>query len=69
MKEVFVTKGNKKCRQITGGLAQAGGMPADSFVRIWKFSVRPNLCAPPACVKPHGRYLQAGENTTRKFFI
>jgi len=32
-------------------------MPADSFVRIWKFVARPNLCGTPACVKPPPRYL------------
>jgi len=29
-------------------------MPADSFVRIWKFIARPNLCETPACVNPQG---------------
>jgi len=29
-------------------------MPADSFVGIWKFVARPNLCGTPACVKPQG---------------
>ena len=33
-------------------------MPADSFVGIWKCIARPNLCEPPACVKPPPRYLQ-----------
>jgi len=32
-----------------------GCMPADSFVGIWKFVARPNLCEPPACVKPPPR--------------
>ena len=36
-------------------------MPADSFVRIWKFVARPNLCGTPACVKPMLRYRQAGQ--------
>jgi len=36
-------------------------MPADSFVRIWKFLARPNLCGTPACVKPPSRYTPAGE--------
>jgi len=30
-------------------------MPADSFVRAWKFIARPNLCGTPACVKPPPR--------------
>jgi len=30
-------------------------MPADSFVGIWKFIARPNLCEIPACVKPPPR--------------
>ena len=32
-----------------------GCMPADSFVGIWKFVARPNLCETPACVKPPPR--------------
>ena len=39
-----------------------GCMPADSFVRIWKFIARPNLCETPACVKPPPRYVQAADN-------
>jgi len=41
-------------------------MPADSFVGIWKFIARPNLCEPPACVKPLGRYVQAGDSAVDK---
>jgi hypothetical protein len=29
-----------------------GCMPAETFVRIWKFIARRNICVPPACVKP-----------------
>ena len=32
-------------------------MPAETFVGIWKFIARPNLCETPACVKPPPRYL------------
>jgi hypothetical protein len=32
-----------------------GCMPAETFVRIWKFIARPNLCETPACVKPPQR--------------
>ena len=40
-----------------------GCMPADSFVEIWKFIARPNLCGTPACVKPPPRWLQcAGDS-------
>jgi hypothetical protein len=35
-------------------------MPADSFVGIWKFVARPNLCETPACVKPPERYMKCG---------
>jgi len=31
-----------------------GCMSADSFVGIWKFIARPNLCGTPTCVKPPG---------------
>ena len=37
-----------------------GCMPADSFVGIWKFIARPNLCGTPACVKPPPRCRQCG---------
>jgi len=43
--------------------ASGGGMPADSFVRIWKFIARPNLCEPPACVKPPPRWRQCTGDT------
>jgi len=39
-------------------------MPAGSFVGIWKFIARPNLCGTPACVKPPPRYL-SGRTETR----
>ena len=35
-----------------------GCIPADSFVGIWKFIARPNLCGTPACVKPPPRCTQ-----------
>jgi len=38
-------------------LTAMGYMPAESFVRIWKFIARPNLCVPTVCVKPPPRYL------------
>jgi hypothetical protein len=34
-------------------------MPADSFVQIWKFIARPNICETPACVKPPPRCTQS----------
>jgi len=38
-------------------------MPADSFVGIWKFIARPNLCETPALAKPPPRWLQcAGDS-------
>jgi len=37
-------------------------MPAESFVGIWKFIARPNLCGTPACVKPLPRYRQAADS-------
>jgi len=40
-------------------------MPADSFVRIWKFIARPNFCETPACVKPPPRYRQAADSVER----
>ena len=56
-----------------------GCMPADSFVRIWKFIARPNLCGTPACVKPPprcakpkrdraiiGKYNESNKNETKK---
>jgi len=36
-------------------------MPADSFVRIWKFVARPNLCGTLACRQAAGRWAQAGD--------
>jgi len=39
-----------------------GCIPADSFVRIWKFVACPNLCETPACVKPPPRCMQAGDS-------
>jgi len=36
-------------------------MPAETFVQIWKFIARPNLCGTPACVKPPPRCAQAGQ--------
>jgi hypothetical protein len=41
-------------------------MPADSFVGIWKFIARPNLCEAPACVKPPLRYVQAADDSEIK---
>jgi hypothetical protein len=41
-------------------------MPADSFVRIWKFIARPNICETPACVKPPARYVQAVDSVADK---
>jgi len=47
-----------------------GCTPADSFVGIWKFIARPNLCETPACVKPPPRYTPAvergGDNENKK---
>ena len=43
-----------------------GGMPADSFVGIWKFIARPNLCGTPACVKPPPRYMPYGDSALCK---
>jgi len=40
-------------------------MPADSFMRIWKFVARPNLCETPACVKPPPRYLSFWDSEVR----
>jgi hypothetical protein len=31
-------------------------MPADSFVGLWQFIARRNICVAPACVKPPPRY-------------
>jgi len=42
-----------------------GCMPADSFVGIWKFVARPNLCETPACVKPPPRYLSFWDSEVR----
>jgi hypothetical protein len=39
-------------------------MPARTFVRIWKFIARPNLCETPACVKPPPRYLSFWDSDT-----
>jgi len=39
-------------------------MPADSFVGIWKFVARPNLCETPACVKPPPRYMPPAQRTS-----
>ena len=47
----------------TGGLAQAGQWLARKFVRIWKFCARPNGSESPACAKPLGRYMQAGDDS------
>jgi hypothetical protein len=41
-------------------------MPADSFVGIWKFIARRNICVAPACVKPPPRCTQAGDSTSRQ---
>jgi len=41
-------------------------MPADSFVRIWKFIARPNLCGTPACVKPPGVSSKQGDSAVAK---
>jgi hypothetical protein len=40
-------------------------MPADSFVGIWKFIARRNICETPACVKPPPRYLSFWDNAVR----
>jgi len=40
-------------------------MPADSFVRIWKFIARPNLCETPACAKPPPRWLQVWDSAVQ----
>ncbi|MCL2329565.1 MAG: hypothetical protein FWC39_13780 [Bacteroidetes bacterium] len=40
-------------------------MPAESFVGIWKFVARPNLCGTPACVKPPPRWAQAGDRAVQ----
>jgi hypothetical protein len=44
-------------------------MPAETFVQIWKFIARPNLCETPACAKPPPRYVQAEDSAllNRKF--
>ena len=39
-------------------------MPADSFVGIWKFVARPNLCETPALAKPPPRYGQVWRTTS-----
>ena len=55
------------CERLAGEIPaclldrKRGCMPADSFVRIWKFIARPNLCGTPACVKPPPRYRQCPE--------
>jgi len=41
-------------------------MPAESFVEIWKFVARPNLCEPPACVKPPPRYRSCYKTTRQQ---
>jgi hypothetical protein len=41
-------------------------MLAETFVGIWKFIARPNLCETPACVKPPPRYVQAGDSAVDK---
>ena len=43
-----------------------GCMPAETFVGIWKFIARPNLCGTPACVKPPPRYRQCGDSEFKK---
>ena len=55
-------RNGKNALPLTSGFTQAGGIPADSFVRIWKFIARPNLCGTPACVKPPPRCTQAGDS-------
>ena len=44
---------NKQTPAVNERFHTSGGvLLADSFVGICKFIARPNLCAPPACVKP-----------------
>jgi len=40
-------------------------MPAESFVGIWKFIARPNLCETPACVKPPPRYATPADSAVQ----
>jgi len=45
-----------------------GCMPADSFVRIWEFIARPNLCETPACRQAAGRWAQAADSKRANIF-
>jgi len=43
-------------------LRERGGMPARTFVLIFKRVARPNLCETPALAKPPPRYVQAADS-------
>ena len=62
----LTTNKTQNAERLTGGLAQAGQYLARKFVRIWKFIARPNGSGSPACAKPLGRYVQAGDSAVEK---
>jgi hypothetical protein len=53
----FVLKFGVVVQQARAVSRKRGRMPAETFVRICKFTARPSLCETPALAKPPPRYL------------